>query len=739
MKIFMKKKMSLSNKVIFALIAGILFGLIFGDLCSFLKPFGNIFIKIMQITVIPYIIVSLLHAIGGLTKEKVKSIAIKGSTVLLILWVISIVIFFAMQFTFPALEFASSFSSTIPDAQSINYVDLFIPSNFFASLANNAIPAIIIFCILLGISFISVESKAKIPALNFMNLLCKCLETITNMLITIIPYGIFFITANAAGTVTRSNVSLLAIFIIGYIVCSLFVVLLVIPLILSSTTKFTYYDILSETKGVLIFTLVTGNLFISLPYIVESIKNIYTKYNNHNDQVDTQTKLLIPIYYTFPGIGKLSIMFFILFIAWLYDHHLTILDQIKLGSVGLFSLFGSPYLAIPFLLKLLRLPSDAFSLYLASSQVLRKFALMLDVMGLFSCTVICISLYTNFFKLQIWKLLKSVALIAIIFIVMLFGLRFFFSSVFSDLYEGDKLLQSMVLPKTYKGENYSDVISTKVYTEIPKHLLATNAPISGKKDTLEQIKERKVLRVGYNTNSMPYNYFNKNGNLVGYDIQMAYELAIFMNCPNIEFIPIQTDSMTKMLNNRICDIIMSPVYITQERMSRMMYTSSHMTQRNAFVVKDYRKAEFSTVKNVKNIRNLKIAVIKGHALIPLIREVFSNAEVIEINDLNVFFKENIADALATQDTEAYAWTLMYPYYDVAIITYKGRSLKRPIAYPIATDGGESFRLLLNVWLDMLKTNGLLSKYHDYWILGKKEPQHQPKRWSVMRNILNLTP
>ena len=733
----MKKKMTLSNKVIIALIAGILCGLIFGDLCVCLKPFGDAFIKIMQITVVPYIIVSLLHAIGGLTKEKAKAIAIKCCLVLIIFWAISIVIFFAMQFTFPAIEAASSFSSTISNAQSINYIDLFIPSNLFASLTNNAVPAIIIFCILFGIAFITIESKAKISTLNFMNLLCKCLEAVTKMLVTIIPYGIFVITANTAGTITSQNVSLLAIFIIGYIVCSLFVVILVIPLILSSITKFTYYDILSETKGVLIFTLVTGNLFITLPYIVESIKNIYTKYNKQDEEVDAQTKLLIPIYYAFPGIGKISIMFFLLFIAWLYDKPLTISKQIELASVGLFSLFGSPYLAIPFLLKLLHLPSDAFSLYLAASQILRKFALMLDVMGLFSCTIICISFYAKFFRLRIWKFLKSIVLIGIIFTAMLFGLRIFFGSIFSDLYEGDKLLQSMVLPKTYRGNNYSDIISTKVYTEIPKHLLETNASVIGNKDTLARIKERKVLRVGYNINSMPYNYFNKKGDLVGHDIQMAYELAMFMKCPKIEFIPFQFDSLDKILSNRVCDILIAPTIITSARLSKVMFSNSYMTQMPVFVVEDHIIDKFSTVKSVKKIKDLKIAILKGDALKPFIHNLFPNAKIIELVDLNDFFKKDIADALVSQDTVAYSWTLMYPFYNISLITHKGRSLKRPIAYPIATDGGESFRLLLNVWIDELKVNGLLEEYYDYWILGKRKEYERLKRWSVMQNILHF--
>ena len=419
------KKISLSNKVIIGLIAGVLCGLFFGDMCAYLKPFGDVFIKIMQITIIPYIVVSLLHGIGGLTKEQAKAIAIKGSLVLISFWIISIVLFFAMQLTFPAIESASFYSSTTQNAHSTNYMDLFIPSNPFASLSNSSIPAIVLFCVLLGIAFINIKSKEKIHLINFMGLLCKSVERITKMLITLVPYGTFVLTAYTAGTITVHSLEVLAIYIIGYIICSLFIVILVIPLVISCITRFTYYDILSETKGILIFTFVTGNLFITLPLIVESVKDIYVKHNNQDEYVDAQIKSLIPIYYTFPGIGKVSVMFFILFVAWFYDNSLTIIEQIKFGSVGLFSLFGSPFLALPFLLDYLKLPSDAFNLYVASAQIIRKFGIMLDVMGLFSCTLICLSLDTGLYKLRKLKLLKSIILISVTFIIILSSLNFF--------------------------------------------------------------------------------------------------------------------------------------------------------------------------------------------------------------------------------------------------------------------------------------------------------------------------
>jgi Na+/H+-dicarboxylate symporter/ABC-type amino acid transport substrate-binding protein len=729
----MKKKISLSNKVIIALIAGILCGLLFGEMCSYLKPFGEAFIKIMQITVIPYIILSLLQGIGSLTKKQAKTIALKGGLVLIAFWVITIILFFSMQFTFPAIKTASFYSSSDINIQSTNYFDLFIPSNPFASLSNSAIPAIIIFCVLLGIAFINIKSEEKVSILNLINILRKSIECITRMLIMIIPYGTFIITAYTAGTITGHNLEVLGIYIIGQIICSLFIVLLVVPLIICSLTRYSYYNIFSETKGILIFTFVTGNLFITLPLIVESVKSICIKYNNDDEYVDAQVQTLIPIYYSFPVIGKFSVLFFVLFTAWLYGTKLTFLNQLEFASIGLFTLFSSPYLAVPFLLNYLEIPIEAFDLYIATSQITRKFALVLDVMGLFACTLISINLSSNLFKLNLLKLLKSLILICFVFIVILTGLKILFSITFTNLYTGDEQVLSMVLPKTDTGKNYSDLVSVKVYKEIPKHLLNTKA---NKKDVLSQIIKRKVLRVGYNTIPMPFNFFNSKGDLVGADIQMAYELAIFMNCPIIEFIPIEYNSLAKMLDDRVCDIVMSSVSITPERMTDMLFSSSYLTQTIALIVKDSRKEEFSTTEKINKIKNLKIVINKKSVLVSIIQKILPNAELIKLDDPTSFFDGKTGDALVGPAYEGFTYTLLYPQYTVAMFT-PNANLKQLLAYPVAKDGGESFCSLVNAWLDMNTKNGLIDKTIDYWILGKKDPDNLQKRWSIIRNVLHV--
>jgi len=67
--------MSLSTKVLLGLALGIGVGLFFGESVGFLGVVGEAFIQLLQMTVLPYVVVSLLTALGQLTLEKAAALA----------------------------------------------------------------------------------------------------------------------------------------------------------------------------------------------------------------------------------------------------------------------------------------------------------------------------------------------------------------------------------------------------------------------------------------------------------------------------------------------------------------------------------------------------------------------------------------------------------------------------------------------------------------------------------------
>ena len=81
-----KKKLSLSAQIMIAMGLGILAGVFFGDYCGFLEIFGEAFIKLLQMTILPYITISMILGIGSLTSEQAKLMAKKAGMLMLIFW-----------------------------------------------------------------------------------------------------------------------------------------------------------------------------------------------------------------------------------------------------------------------------------------------------------------------------------------------------------------------------------------------------------------------------------------------------------------------------------------------------------------------------------------------------------------------------------------------------------------------------------------------------------------------------
>jgi Na+/H+-dicarboxylate symporter len=85
--------------VLWGLLVG--FGLFFGEHCRPLKVVGDAFIKLLQVTVLPYVTVSLIHGIGRLTGPEAKNLARKAGALLLVLWAVTLLMVALVPLCFP--------------------------------------------------------------------------------------------------------------------------------------------------------------------------------------------------------------------------------------------------------------------------------------------------------------------------------------------------------------------------------------------------------------------------------------------------------------------------------------------------------------------------------------------------------------------------------------------------------------------------------------------------------------
>ncbi|HNL86739.1 MAG TPA: transporter substrate-binding domain-containing protein, partial [Methanoregulaceae archaeon] len=295
--------------------------------------------------------------------------------------------------------------------------------------------------------------------------------------------------------------------------------------------------------------------------------------------------------------------------------------------------------------------------------------------------------------------------------------------------EGGEALLTMKMPPEVSGREIDTTIYRN-YSDVP--LIPDTSP--ARESLFNQIRSRDVLRVGYNPDMMPLAYFNRDGDLVGYDIHMAYDLARTLNVSRIEFIPVDRETFLDRVNDGSCDIVMSGVVLVTGIVDDARYTSPYLDLHLAFVTKDYRKDEFEQWDEVAKKKDLVIGIADTSAYYQTAGRLFPNATFIPLESPEQFFNQTEAEALLTTAEVGTAMTLLHPFYDVAILQ-PSDIYQIPCVYVVSSDCDDASLMFLNYWLEMEEKYGSLDKKYRYWVLGEDD-EHQPPRWSVIRDVLH---
>ena len=132
------------------------------------------------------------------------------------LWVLALSFAFLIPLTFPAVQNASFFSSSLVERRpAFDFVDLYIPANPFNSLANNVVPAVVLFSLILGVALVGVQRRERL--LDVLQVARDAISAATRFVTRLTPYGLFAIAANAAGTLGLEQLSRLQIYLVAYV------------------------------------------------------------------------------------------------------------------------------------------------------------------------------------------------------------------------------------------------------------------------------------------------------------------------------------------------------------------------------------------------------------------------------------------------------------------------------------------------------------------------------------------
>jgi Na+/H+-dicarboxylate symporter len=714
-------RLSLSARILIGLALGVFVGLFFGESAAVLEPVAEIYIRLMQVTVLPYLILALVIGFGQLDAGLAKRLALRGGALVLVSCLLACVVIAAMPATFPVVENATFFShSLVEPRQPFSLPDLFFTANPFHSLSNSVVPAVVVFSSMVGIALIGLEHKER--ALSVLRVLSDSVAAITMFVAGLTPAGVFAIGAVTAGTMAPDVLQQLEVYFVAFTAASLLLGFWILPLFVTAVTPFRYREVVGIARDALLTAFVANNAFIVLPILTQRSKDLLRKRGLANQESDSAAEILVPIFFNFPNAGRLLTLLFVPFAGWLAGSPLSAIDYPTLFAVGVPSYFAKAQVALPFLLDVFGMPHDLFQLYIPTTIITGKFDSMVAAMNLLVFALLGAAAMGGSLVLRRRRLLMAGMAMALGTLVVVLGSRLLLAATVDTDYRKDDALRQMHARRGLSAA-------------VVRH----DAPAAGEAvppgvSALDRIRRRGVLRVGCDPGHVPFSFFNIDGELVGFDVELAQELANALGV-TAEFVPIASwGDVPRLLTAGVIDVMPGlwyrPFWFSTARLSE-----PYVTGTVGLVVRDQRRHEFSSIESLRRSQGLRVGVpLDARQLASSMERYFGGAEVefVPLESAAAFLDGRAeVDAFLTLAEAGAAASLLHPRFTVVVP--QPNPVKLPIAFGVGLHADDLVDAV-NEWVTFATTEGAVERAYDYWVLGQGARDTRP-RWSILRDVL----
>jgi Na+/H+-dicarboxylate symporter len=714
--------MSLSTRIFLGLGLGILVGLFFGESASVLQPVADIYIRLMQMTVLPYLVLALVIGFGQLEAGEARRLALRGGAILLVTWVVALAVIAALPLTFPEIQSASFFSHALVEPpQPFSIPDLYFTANPFQSLAEAVVPAVVLFSSMIGIGLIGLKDRERL--LDTLRVLNTAVVGITKFVVGLTPYGVFAIAAVTAGTMTLETLVRLEVYFVAFAAASLLLAFWVLPLLVTAMTPLTYREVIGASRDALLTAFVTNNAFIVLPILVERSKALLRERDLLNEDADSAAEVLVPILFNFPNAGRLMTLLFVPFAAWLAGSALSAGDYSTLFAVGVPSYFAKAQVALPFLMDVFGLPHDLFQLYIPTTILTGKFDSMVTAMNLLVFALLGAAAMGGFLVRDRKRILRAAAAMLAALGGVVAGVWLLFHTTVDTTYHKDEVIRRMQSPR----RTYASTVHTSLDAVPPD-----TPRVEG--SALEHIRARGTLRVGYDPSNLPMSFFNRDGQLVGLDVELSQALAETLGV-RAEFVPIDWTKLPALLADGTIDV-MPGVWYRPNWFSSLRLSMPYLNGTMALAVRDERRREFARVEELRKTQGLTIGIsLDRRQVESSLRRYFdgSKIEIVVLDFWRPFFEGEHPeiDAFLVPAENGSAWTLLHPEY--TIVTPQPDPVHVPSGFGVALHA-DDLLTAVNEWVVFATSEGKIDRARDYWVLGKGAEATGP-RWSILRDVL----
>ena len=402
-----KKKISLPTQVIIALVLGVIAGLLLygqDDVANYIKPFGDVFLNLIKMIIIPIVFCSLALSISNLgDSKKVGSYGWKAILYFEIITTIAIGLGLIIGNLFkpgsgldpdklPKGDITKYQSSAHSAEQATTYgnhlIDTLVhivPTNLFESMAKGELLPIIFFAVFFGLGLAAVGKKAE-PVKGFLNGTLEAVFWMINKILKLAPIGVFAFICTTVMTFGASALIPLFKLLVVVVFAMVFFVIVVLGIV-ARMVGISIFSIMKILKSELLLAFSTSSSEAVLPIMMKKME----RFGSPKDV----TSFVIPIGYSFNLDGSaLYQSIAALFVAQMYNIHLSLTEQLVLmatlmiASKGMAGVPGVSIVVLLTTLSSMNIPAQGLALIIGVDRLLDMVRTCVNVIGNALSTVV---------------------------------------------------------------------------------------------------------------------------------------------------------------------------------------------------------------------------------------------------------------------------------------------------------------------------------------------------------------
>ena len=232
-------------------------------------------------------------------------------------------------------------------------------------------------------------------------------------------------------------------------------------------------------------------------------------------------------------------------------------------------------------------------------------------------------------------------------------------------------------------------------------------------EALSRVVDFKVLKVGMSGDQPPMNVVNRDGELMGMDVDLAKALAVAMRV-QLEIKKMPFGELMSALEEDKVDMVISGMAITPERTEMASFVGPYMISGKSILTKSDTVAKITAQEEV-NRDNLKLAALKNSTSASFVSTVAPQAALVEIANYEegiAMVRDGKVDGMVADMPICQLTVMRYP--DAGFVTLERPLTVEPIGIAIK-QGDAQFLNLVQNYVDAYAKMGVMQKLQEKWL------------------------